>query len=120
MINLGFIPKFKRGRTVNLGNCLKKFQNYRCFDIFLEILHKMKMNLGQESVKRGFYPSRAKIGTIYHDIPEKMTVFLVLTLFFHPSLPKIWLSHLHEIYIFEISNNRAIRWKGFTMLSLGL
>ena len=40
------------------------------FDIFLDILHKMKGNLGQERVKGGFYPSRAKVGTISPDIPS--------------------------------------------------
>ena len=48
------------GRGVNLGKC-KKCQNYRFFDIFLDILHKMKENLGQEHVKRGFYPSKEKL-----------------------------------------------------------
>ena len=50
MINLGFIPKFRRGRGVNFGKC-KKCQNYRFFDIFLDILHKLKGSLGQEPVK---------------------------------------------------------------------
>ena len=50
-------------------------------------------------------------GTIFPAIPGKMTVFLVLTLHFHPSLPKIWLFHLNENYIFEISDNSAIRQK---------
>ena len=32
---------------------LKKCQNYRFFDIFLDILYKMEEDLGQEHVKRG-------------------------------------------------------------------
>ena len=87
---------------------VKKCQNYRFFDIFLDILHKMKGNLDQEHVRRGLYPSRAKIGTIFPAIPGKMTVFLVLSLLFHPSLPKIWPSHPNKNYIFEISDNRTI------------
>ena len=90
------------------GEVLKKCQNYRFFDIFLDILHKMKENLGQEHVKRGLLSFQGKIGTILLAIPGKMTGFPVLTLLFHPSLPKIWLSHLNENYIFEISDNRAI------------
>ena len=39
---------------------VKKCQNYRFFDIFLHILHKMNENFGQEHVKGGFYPSREK------------------------------------------------------------
>ena len=88
-----------------MGKC-KKCQNYRFFDIFLDILHKMKENLGQEHVKKG---TSILPGKSFSAIPGKMTVFPVLTLFFHPFLPKIWLSHLKETYIFDISDNRAIR-----------
>ena len=51
-----------RGRGANLGKCwkndkivgfLEKCQNYRFFDIFWDILNKMKNNLGQECVKGG-------------------------------------------------------------------
>ena len=35
------------------GKVLKKCENYRFFDIFLDILHKMKENLDQEHVRRG-------------------------------------------------------------------
>ena len=45
------------------------------FDIFLDILHKMKENLGQEHVKRGLLSFQGKNGTIFHAIPGKMTVF---------------------------------------------
>ena len=79
---------------------LKECQNYRFFDIFLDILHKMKGDLGQEHAKWGFYHSSGKSGTIFPAIPRKMTVFPVLTLLFHPPLPKIWLSHLNKNYIF--------------------
>ena len=78
------------------------------FDIFLDILHKMKENFGQEHVKRGLYPSREKIETSFPSIPEKMTVFSSFGPTFHPFLPKIWLSHPNKNYIFEISDNRAI------------
>ena len=42
---------------------VKKCQNYRFFDIFLDILHKMKENLGQEGqrVKRGLLSFQGKI-----------------------------------------------------------
>ena len=50
-------------------------KNYRFFDIFLDILHKLKGNMGQEHVKKSLYPSGAKIGTIFPAIPGKMTVF---------------------------------------------
>ena len=68
----------------------------------------MKENLGQEHVERRILSFQGKIETIFPAIPGKMTAFPVLTVLFHPSLPKIWLSHLHKNYIFEISNNRAI------------
>ena len=70
------------------------------FDIFLDISHKLKGNLGQEHVKGGLYASRLKIGTIFPAIPGKMIVFPVLSLLFHQSLSKIWLSYLNKNYIF--------------------
>ena len=69
----------------------------------------MKENLDQEHVESGLLSFQRKIGTASPAIPVKIPVFLVLTLLFHPSLLKIWLSHLNKDYIFEISNNRAIR-----------
>ena len=75
---------------------LKNVKIIGFFDIFLDILHKMKENLRQEHVKRCFYPFREKIGTISPALSGKMTVFPVLTLLFHPSLSKIWLFHLNK------------------------
>ena len=77
----------------------------------------MKENLGQEHVKRGGSILTGKNWNNFPAIPGKMTVFPVLTPFFHPSLPKTWLSHLNKNYIFEISENKAIRLKGFIMVS---
>ena len=48
--NWGFIAQFMSERGVKLGKC-QKCQNYRFFDIFLNILHKLKGNLGQNNVK---------------------------------------------------------------------
>ena len=53
------------------GKVFKKRQNYKFFDIFLDILHKMKENLGQEHVKRGFLSFQGKIGKIPPDLPGK-------------------------------------------------
>ena len=52
MINLGFIPKFRRGRGVKLGKCEEIVKIIGFFDIFLDILHKLKGNLGQKHIKR--------------------------------------------------------------------
>ena len=38
-----------------------KYQNYRFFDIFWDILDRLKDSLGQECVKGSFYPSREKL-----------------------------------------------------------
>ena len=54
---------------------LKNVKIIGFFDIFLDILHKMKENLDQERVKGGVYPSIVKIGTISSDITGKMAVF---------------------------------------------
>ena len=44
MIKFRIHPKIKEGRGVKLGKCKK---NVKVFDIFLDILHKLKGNLGQ-------------------------------------------------------------------------
>ena len=80
----------------------------------------MKDNLGQEYVKGGLLSFQGKIETIAPDFPGKMTVFPVLTLLFHLSVAKIWLSHPNKNYIFGMGSNRAICWKSFMMLSLRL
>ena len=61
MIKFRIYPKIYEGEKCQFGKVLEKCQNYRFFDIFLDILHKMKENLGQERVKGGFYPSRATL-----------------------------------------------------------
>ena len=77
-------------------------------DIFLDILHKSKGNLGEEHVKRMLYPSRAKIGTIFSAIPGKMTAFQFCPYCsIRPSL-KSGFSTLAKIIFLRKGNNRAI------------
>ena len=45
---------------------LGKLKNYRFFDIFLDILHKMKENLDQEHVRRGLLSFQ---GDNWNDFP---------------------------------------------------
>ena len=45
------------------------------FDIFWDILDKMKNNLGQECVKGAILSFQGKIETIPSDFPGKITVF---------------------------------------------
>ena len=85
------------GDRGQFGKVLEKCQNYRFFDIFLDILHKIKENLGQERVKRGLLSFQGNIGTISPDSPREMTVFSVLFLLFCLSLLKTWLTHLHKV-----------------------
>ena len=40
--------------------------------------------------------------------PGKLSIFLVLSLFFRLSLPKIWQAHPHKSYIFKINKDRSI------------
>ena len=60
---------------MQIWESVKKCQNYRFFDIFLDILNKMKDNLAQECVKGRLLFFQGKFGTISPDFPEKMTVF---------------------------------------------
>ena len=60
--------------------------------------------------KRGFLPFQGKIEATVAVFPGKNdSFFLVLIQLFSLSISKIWLSHLHKNYIFEMSNNTAIR-----------
>ena len=68
----------------------------------------MKENLDRECVKQGLLFFQPKIRAIVPFFPGKMTVFPALTLLFHLSFPKIWLSYPYKNYMFEMSNNRAI------------
>ena len=81
----------------------EKCQNYRFLDIFWDILNKMKDKLGQECVKGRLLSFQDKIETIAPDFPGKMTVFLLFTLLFHLSLPKLWLYQPNKNYISEMN-----------------
>ena len=93
MIKFKIHSKIWEGEWCKFGKVLEKCQNYWFFEIFWDILNKMKDNLGQECVKGGLLSFQGKIGTIFSVFIGKMTVFPVLTLLFHLSLPKTWLSH---------------------------
>ena len=80
------------------------------FDIFLDILHKLNRNFDQEHVE-GVLPSfQSKNWNNFSCYFWKNDSFFqfLLSLLFHPSIRKIWLSHLNKKYIFEISDNRVI------------
>ena len=53
MIKFRIYPNIWERERCKVGEVLKNCQNYRFFDIFLDISHKLKGNLGQEHVKRG-------------------------------------------------------------------
>ena len=53
MIKFRIHPKIQEGERCKFEEVLKKRQNYRFFDIFFDILHELKGNLGQEHVNRG-------------------------------------------------------------------
>ena len=53
MIKFRIYLKILEGERCKFGEASEKCQNYRFFDIFLDILHKFKGNLDQEHVKRG-------------------------------------------------------------------
>ena len=53
MIKFRIHPKIEEGQSCKFWKVLRKYQNYRFLDIFLDILHKMEENLDQEHVKRG-------------------------------------------------------------------
>ena len=60
---------------MQIWESVKKCQNYRFFDIFWDILNKVKDNLDQECVKDGLLSFQGKFETIAPDFYGKMTVF---------------------------------------------
>ena len=70
MIKFSIYPKEKGGRS-KFGKVLGKSQNYMFFDIFWNILNKMKDNLAQECVKGGLLSFQEKTGKIALDLPVK-------------------------------------------------
>ena len=77
---------------------------FRVFALFLDLrgISSHKGSMGGLCIFQG------QIGKITPQNPGKSGNFLVLTLFFHLSLSKIWLIRLHKNYIFEIIKDRAI------------
>ena len=72
---------------------------------FLDILNKMKENLGKEHVNKGLLSFQEKQLEQFPCYPLKNDSFPVLPPLFYLSLPKIRLSYLHKKFIFEISNS---------------
>ena len=64
MIKFRIHPNISEGERCKLGEMLEKCQNYGFFDIFFDILDKMKGNLCQECVKGGLLSFQGKIKTI--------------------------------------------------------
>ena len=62
--------KLWEGERCKFKEVLEKCQNYKFYDIFWDILDKIKGNLGQECVN-----FQGKTRTIAGDFPGKMTVF---------------------------------------------
>ena len=81
----------------------------------------MKDNLYQECVKEVLLSFQGKIETIAPDFPRKNDSFSTFYLTFPPVRPSLKSGFLTQTnYISEMSNDRAICWKGFIMLSLRL
>ena len=75
MIKFRIHSNIWEGERCKLGEVLGKCQNYRFFEIFWDILDKMKGYLSQECAKDGLISFQGKIRTIAPDFPGKMTVF---------------------------------------------
>ena len=71
------------------------------FSILLSIFGIRGAKLVIRKCKGGVLMFQGQIGEIPVLSPEKLGLFLVLTLFFHPSLPKIGYSHSVNNYFCE-------------------
>ena len=72
MIKFRIHSKIWEAERCKFGKVLRKCQNYRFFDIILDILNKLKDNLGQGCVKGGLLSFQGKFETIAPDFPGKM------------------------------------------------
>ena len=69
-------------------------------------------------VKEGIWGQNGKMGSVLTiqgqtvksslQSPGKLSIFPVLSLFFHLSLSKIWQAHPNKNYIFKINKDRSI------------
>ena len=61
IIKFRIFPEFLDRERCKFREAFEKCQNYTSVDIFWDILDKKKGNLGQQCVKKSFYPSRASL-----------------------------------------------------------
>ena len=71
MIKFRIHRKIWEGSGANLGKCWKNVKIIGFFEIFWDILNKMKDNFGQECVKLGLISFQGKIETIVPDFLGK-------------------------------------------------
>ena len=69
MIKFRIHPKIWEEERCKFGKVFKKCQNYRFFDIFTDVLNKMKDNLCQECVKGWLLSLQGKFDAITSDFP---------------------------------------------------
>ena len=79
-----------------MEKCYENVKIIGFFDIILDILNKLKDNLGEGCVKGGLLSFQGKFETIAPDFPGK--IFSSFDPTFRLSFPKIWLSHPHKNY----------------------
>ena len=65
----------------------------------------------------GTFMFQGQIGKIVPKIPGKLDNFPVLPLFFHLSLPKIWLTHPNKNWIVETIKDRAFISQSLAILT---
>ena len=87
MIKFRMHSKISEEERRKFGEVLRKCQNYRFFDIFLHILHKMKENLGQELVKRRLLSFQEKDWNNFPCYPWKNVSFSSFVPTFPPLPP---------------------------------
>ena len=61
MIKFKIHPTIWEGEWCKFGKVLENVKIIGFFEIFWDILNKLKDNLGLECVRESFYPSRAKL-----------------------------------------------------------
>ena len=63
---------------------------------------------GQSGKMWGALTIQGQIVEIPLQSPAKLSIFRVLSLFFHLSLPEIWQAHPHKNFIFKFNKDKSI------------
>ena len=108
MIKFGILPRNKGREKFEIERMFKNLFKNIVFLVFW-LNSRVKEDIwGQNGKMEGALTIQGQTVKIPLQSPGKLSIFPVLSLFFHLSLPKIWRAHPHKSYLFKIMKDRSI------------